>query len=250
MSRIYLDPGVYLNVFPVEIPKEPLTVMRAQRSSFPNLHSLRESLKREDIKAEVYADRSFVYGYGEGAAGLEAKGFQRSSLKLVEVPKLAARLIVEGLVNALETKGYKALPRKGRWQVYQPDQFTLIAYGNIRVHKGYDLRALFLKDAYADQLVFGLIVDIIWLFRDANGQPLNMSQIRQQHGYNVAINIGQVQGEYLPNSNRLNTEVARQRLVDHILPFVQTHSKFNLPCGGNASLLPEPIRVIIGGEER
>lgn len=77
-----------------------------------------------------------------------------------------------------------------------------------------------------------------------------MQQIRQRHGYEVTITIGQIQGEYLPNSNKFNQEVARQRFLAHTLPFVQNHSSFNLPCGGRASILPKPIRVIIGGEER
>lgn len=149
----YLDTGIYLNVFPVEIPEEPLTVMRAQRSLFSDLHSLRESLR--DVKAEIYAEGRFVYGYGEEAEGLEAKGFQRFSLKLVEAPNLTTRLIVEGLVKSLKAEGYEVLSSKGRWQIYHPCQFTPIADGNIRVHKGYDLRSLFLKDAYKISLSSG-----------------------------------------------------------------------------------------------
>jgi hypothetical protein len=77
-----------------------------------------------------------------------------------------------------------------------------------------------------------------------------MRQIRQQYGYNATIAVGEIQGEYLPGSAKINTEVARQRLQDHILPFVQSHPEFNLPCGGKARLLPEPIRVILGGDEQ
>ena len=250
MNRIHLDPGIYLNVFPVEIPEDALTLMTAPRASFQDLRPLRHSLSEANTDAWVYADGDVVYGYGPDAASLETQGFQRSSLRLAEAPRLATRVIVEGVVNALRTEGYEPLFRKGRWQVYHPSQFTGIAGGRVRVHRGYDLRAFFWKDIVADQLAFGLIVDIVWALRDNTNQPLNMHQIRQQYGYGSTIAIGQVQGEYLPRSSRLNTEVARQRFQEHILPFVQSHSEFALPCGGRARLLSEPIRVILGGEER
>jgi len=250
MNRIHLDPGIYLNVFPLKLPEDALTIMTAPRALFQDLRPLRQRLIEAGRDTWVYADEDIVYGYGPDAASLETQGFQEASLRLVEAPRLATRVIVEGLVNALKAEGYEALPRKGRWQVYHPSQFTRVASGRVRVHRGYDLRASFWKDTVADQLAFGLIVDIIWALRDNTNQPLNMRQIRQQYGYSATIAIGQVQGEYLPRSSRLNTEVARQRFQEHILPFVQSHSKFDLPCGGRARLLPEPIRVILGGEER
>ena len=250
MNRVHLDPGIYLNVFPVKLPEDTLPIMTAPRTLFQDLRPLRQRLDKAGTDAWVYADGNLVYGYGPDAASLEAEGFREASLRLVEAPRLATRVIVEGLVNALTAEGYEALPRKGRWQVYHPGQSTEVAGGRIRVHRGYDLRASFWRDIVADQLAFGLIVDIIWALRDNANQPLNMRQIRQQYGYRATIAIGQVQGEYLPHSSRLNTEVARQRFQKHILPFVQNHSEFDLPCGGRARLFPEPIRVILGGEER
>jgi len=246
MSRVILDPGVYLNVFPVEVPKEPVHIMRADRSSFSNLRPLRERLREENKKAWVYADKHVVYGYGPDVSFLETEGFEEVSLQLVEAPRLTSRLIVEGLVNALRAEGYEALPRKGRWQVYRPNQFTEVAGGKIRVHRGYDLRSLFWKDTVTDNLTFGLIVDIIWLLRDTANQPVNTRRLRQEYGYDAIIAIAQIQGECLPN-RKINTEVARQRFQEHILPFVQNHLEFALPCGGRAFLLPEPVRVILGG---
>jgi len=250
MNRVHLDPGVYLNVFPVKIPEDALPIMTAPRALFQDLRPLRQSLSEAGKDAWVYASGEIVYGYGSDAASLETQGFQRASLRLIEVPRLATRVVVEGLVNELRTEGYEPVFRKGRWQAYHPSQFTAVANGHIRVYRGYDLRASFWKDITTAQLAFGLIVDITWSLRDNANQPLNMRQIRQQYGYSAIIAIGQVQGEYLPRSSRLNTEVARQRFQEHILPFVQDHSEFDLLCGGRVRLLPEPIRVILGGEER
>lgn len=248
MNRIHLDPGIYLNVFPVEVPEDILTMVVAPRSSFQDLHAVRQSLLDAGKKAWVYADEDVVYGYGPDATSLE--GFQKTSLRLAEVPRLATRVVVEGLVNALRGEGYETLPRNGRWQLYNPVQFKEVDGGKIRVYRGYDLRTIFRKDVAIDQLVFGLIVDIVWILRNNNNQPINMRQIRQQYGYKATIAVGEIQGEYLPGSAKINTEVARQRFQEQILPFVHSHPEFDLPCGGKARLLPGPIRVILGGDEQ
>lgn len=246
----HMDPGTYLNVFPVKVPEEVVQILSASRASFQDLRLLRQRLTEAGKNAWVYADGDTVYGYGPDAVCLESQGFRRASLRLTEVPRLATRMIIEGLVSVLRQEGYETLPRKGRQQVYHPEKFKWAVRGRVRVHRGYDLRVLFWKDINANQLAFGLIVDIFWALRDDKNQPLSMRQIRQQYGYNVTITIGQIQGEYLPSSSKFNTEVARQRFQEHILPFVQSHSKFELPCGGRARLLSQPVRVILGGEEQ
>lgn len=250
MNPIQLDPGIYLNVFPVTLPDDPIPVVQANRASWTDLRPLREGIKNRNVW--VYADEKIVYGYGPDRAILKDYGFQETEVRLRETPRLATRLIVQGMVNLLRQEGYEALPRKGRWQLYHPNQFKEVAGGGIRVHQGYDLRAFFWKDIVSEQLAFGLIVDIIWALRDAENQPLNMRQIRQRYGYNAIVEVGQVQGEYLPGSksSKINTEVAHQRFRENILPFVQSHSEFKLHCGQLAQVRAEPIRVILGGEEQ
>lgn len=244
------DSGIYVNLFPVEICEREFELMAAPRASFQDLRLLREWIKTEHIDVCVYADGKTVYGYGPEKDKLETQGFQRASWQFTDVPRLATRIIIEGLVGKLKSKGYEILPRKGRWRAYHPKQSTEVAERRIRVYRGYDLRAIFWKDIATNNLAFGLIVDVFWLLKDSQGQPLSMSLIRRQYGYQATIAIAQVQQEYLPGSNKLNTEVARQRFHDHILPFVQIHSAFDLPCGGQARLLGKPVRVILGDEEK
>ncbi|BBM69289.1 hypothetical protein [Rhodothermus marinus] len=255
MNPIHLDPGIYLNVFPVTLPDDPIPMVQANRASWTDLRPLRERINNH--KVWVYPDGKIVYGYGPDKAILKDQGFQETEVRLRETPRLAAWLIVEGIVNLLRQEGYETLfPKersesiKGRWQLYHPNQFKKVAGSGIRVHQGYDLRAFFWKDIVSEQLAFGLIVDIIWALRDDENQSLNMRQIRQRYGYNAIIEVGKVQGEYLPGSNRINTEVARQRFRENILPFIQRHSKFELPCGGVARIHAKPIRIILGGEEQ
>ncbi len=246
------DPGIYINIFPVKIPEEDIPIMVADRYLFKSLKELRQELNERGVNARVYAppEDNYVYGYGSGARALESYEFQETTLRLVNVPKLTTHLIIEGLLDTLQNEGFELYPKKGRSLVYHPELFSEIEGGRIRIHRGYDLRSFFWKDPATQQLAFGIIVDIFWLLRDKEGNPLNMRQIKDQYGYSAVVTIAQVQGEYLPGTVKINTEVARQRFQEHILPFVIEHEEFNLPCGVKVELVPEPVRVILGGEEQ
>ncbi len=244
-----LDPGLYLNVFPVDLPKEAVEMFAAPRSNFQDLRALRTELEGKDTW--VYAVDETVYGYGPGMQYLRSKGFQPTTVVLSESPKLASRLIMDGLVNLLMIHGYDAIPRgRGRWQLYHPDQFTELADGNVRVCRGYDLRSFFWRDLMEDTLMFGLVVDIKWMIRDGKNKPLSLQQAKQQYGGGIVNSIAEAQGELLPRIGKFNTEITRQRVTKQILPFVRTCAEFDLPCGGQASINMEPARVVIGGTER
>lgn len=73
-----------------------------------------------------------------------------------------------------------------------------------------------------------------------------MHQVAQ---LNAVTQVAQIQGEFLPRSSRINTEIGRQRLREQILPFIKGHPKFELPCQLTAQVSPQPIRIIIGGNE-
>jgi hypothetical protein len=246
LTPVHLDPGIYLNLFPVLLPSDEVRFAVAARSLFPDLRPLRRDISAAEIDAQVYADGDRVYGYGPDAGFLKDRGFETVQIVLPVVPRLATRLIVEGIVNRLKAEGYETVPRKWRWQVFHPDQFTSVGGGGVRIHAGYDLGARYWRDAGANALAYGLCVDAVWSLRDCEGQPLNMRRIKQQFGSGVAVAIGRVEGEYLPQTNRINTEIARSRLLEYLLPFVEAHAEFDLPCGVQARLVPEPVRVVLG----
>jgi len=246
---MHFDPGIYVNIFPVKIPEEDIPIMVADRALFRSLQELRQELGERGVNARVYTppEDNYVYGCGSDAKVLESYEFREITLRLVNVPKLTTRLIIEGLLDTLQNGGFELYPKKGRSLVYHPELFLEIEDGRIRIHRGYDLRSFFWKDAATQQLTFGVIVDIFWLLRDKEGNPLNMRQIKDRYGYPAVVAIAQAQGEYLPGTVRINTEIARQRFQEHILPFVTEHKEFNLPCGVKVELVPEPVRVILGG---
>ncbi len=245
-APISFEPGVYVNIFPVTIPEEPVGFLVAKRGSFPDLRPLRKRIQDEGWNTLLYGHGNKVYGYGVDMDCLASEGFEEEIVYLANLPELTAHLIAEGILDLLRKEGYETRIGKVRSKVFHPSRSTPAANGRINVYQGYDLKSTFWRDPFSGKLAFGLVVDATWSIRDGSGQLLNMHQVAQ---LNAVTQVAQIQGEFLPRSSRINTEVARQRLQEQILPFIKGHPKFELPCMVTAQLSPQPIRIIIGGNE-
>jgi len=237
IQSVPLDSGLYTNVFEVQIPAEPVDVMVASTSHYPDLRPLREEIKRN--RCWVCRVRSRVFGYGEERDVLSNKSFEAEQLYLRNEPELCKRLILEGLSDQLRSKGYREWSGKARLTLYEPEPYQMAAGGNIQVYRGYDLRSIWWQQE--SQVRFGIVVDVRWEIQDTAGKRLNPTEIAR---YNAMMEIGQIQDEFLTNG-KINTEVARLRLQNHILPWVRDHSRFSLPCGGEATITTIPVRVIM-----
>lgn len=243
MGSWHLDPGIYTNVFPVNILDVTVTVMTASADAFPSLRDLREQIHASSRSIRVYRLGDVVFGYGSHLDWFADKGFEKQQKRLFDYPKWCARMIVEGLTDHLKAQGYREWTGKGRITLYESKPFGQAAQGQIQVFRGYDLRSIYWQRD--NRLLFGLIVDICWEIQDAYGNRLSPQRIAQ---YNAMAEIAQIQEEFLPG-NHINLEVSRLRLQNHILPFVQNNKTFDLPCGENikATLNEVPVRVILGG---
>src|SRR5260370_24170117 len=246
--HIGLEPGIYVNVFQVTVPEEPIRFIVTSRAHFPDLRPLRKRFQDEERHTQVCAPSNSdkVYGYGSEIDYLLNEGFEEELLILVNFPQLTTYLIGDGLLNLLKTEGYEVRFGKVRLMVFHPDRFKTAANNNIKIYQSYDLKATFWREPNLEKLTFGLVVDITWSIRDKYEKPLNMQHVAQ---FNAVTQIAQIQGEYLPDGARINTEVARQRFQEQIVPFVQEHPRYELPCGGIARLSSQPIRVILGENE-
>lgn len=248
MARINLEPGIYTNIFLTTIPEMPACFMVTPRTSFQDLRPLREEIQIMGWNIQVYAPHSSdkVYGYGPNKDLLKNKGFCEEHTILADIPPLTTRLIAEGMFNFLSARGYEVHFGKGRMKAFPTNQFKSAAGDKVRIYQGYDLKSIFWWDPSLEKLAFGLVVDATWAIRDSQGKTLNMHQVAE---LKAVTQIAQIQGEYLPGGARINTEVARQRFQEQILPFAQKTAEFELPCGGIAKLSSQPIRVIMGGSE-
>lgn len=244
-ENLRLESGIYLNLFPVEVSDNPVRVMVVDRSHYPDLRSLRDDLKRSNGKVWIYADIDRIYGYGDHCTTLKNKSFEEIKISFYEAPRFTGRMILEGFVEKIRQNNYETIERKGRCEVFNWNEFSSTRDGNVKVFCGFDLRSIFLLDLHENKLVFGLVVDVTYAFRDQSNQSLNTYLIRQKFGSQTFSEIRQIQGDLIPTG--INTEVARQRLLDQILPFIRRFPEFNLPCGLKAILSAEPVRVVLGG---
>lgn len=244
-----MDAGFYVNLFEVSFPDTPLEVMQVERSKYPDLRGLRRELAEKHAVVRVYSSHDVVYGYGEQAEDLVDYGFVKVAVSLKEIPEVASRMILEGLIERLTVDGYQCQERKGKATVFDFRTPVLVTREGAKLFRGYDLRSLFLWDTASESLVFGIIVDVNYAYTDGQGTRLSTHELVARFGSEALQAMRQKQGDILPN-RRINLEVSRQRLTEHILPFVQKYRSFPLPCGIEATLSVEPVRVILTGEER
>lgn len=247
MEKVLLQPGIYTNIFPVILSDEPVSFMEIQRAQWPDLRELRSEIEQANRRVTVYADRDRVYGYGEDAeAFLSAKGFRKTTVHFKEVPALGAHLVLQGIIDAALTKGFRQqrkMPLKdidARTEIFRSTPKGTIAQGRIKVFEGYDLRCAYYRAVES----FGLVVDVTWAYQDEHGAPLNPSQMRARNAMNEALVI---QEEFLRGTNRINLQIAQIRMHNYLLPFAQEFQSIDLPCGGQARIEPEPFPVILGG---
>ncbi|RLE43147.1 hypothetical protein DRJ19_03025 [Candidatus Woesearchaeota archaeon] len=214
--------------------------MVASTKDYPNLRPLEEEISQNAWDCRIYRVGSRVFGCGEARGTLAEKSFQPTEIYLHHEPAFCKRLLLEGFIDYLRGKGYREWLRKGRVTIYEPDPYARLPDG-LQVYRGYDLRVIWWQQD--DEIRFGIVVDVRWEVQDTNGKRLSPSEIAE---YQVMRQFAQIQEELLP-TGQINTEVARSRLQNHILPFVKEHSSFSLPCGGTATISPTPVRVILGG---
>jgi len=242
-ENLKIEHGIYLNLFPVDIPEHPADLMVIERNLYPDLRELRNELKNT---IKVYADEDKVYGYGADAIMLKDKGFKKIEISLYEVPRLTGRMILEGFINKVKSDSYEVIEKKGQCKIFNWNDFKITRDNNVKVFKSFDIRSIFILDSQENKLVFGLIVDVVYAFKDSSDLPLNTYLILKNFGSQTFSEVRQIQGELIP-TGKINTEIARQRLSENILPFIKNYSDFDLPCGLKATLSTEPTRVIIGG---
>lgn len=241
-----LGSGIYLNFFPIEVPDTAIKVMTIARSSYPDLKVLRNDLVGLDIG--LYADEDEIYGYGNNLKLLQDKGFTEDSIALRHSPRLAGRMILEGFLDNLKEEGYVIIEKKGSCEVFKLSEYALTTDDHVKVFTGFSLRSLFFLDhsVIIPQMVFGLVIDVTYAFKDKEDIALNMFLIRKNLGAATLSEVRRLQGDLVPTG--INTEVARQRLLNHILPFVEQFPEFNLPGIIPVKLSAEPCRVILGGD--
>jgi hypothetical protein len=245
MDEVQLRPGLYTNVFPVTLPAEPFAVMVIERAQATDLKALRTEIERSSASVKVYAHRDRVYGYGQDAAQfLSPKKFTEETVHLMKVPALGARLVVDGIIALAQSKEFwlpmVSAPKgvEARTKIFRQQPAGVIAQGEIQIFAGYDLHCVY----YPLLESLGLIVDVVWTYRDRNKTPLSTRQMWQRNALGEAR---VVQEEILPGTNRVNQQISQIRMHRYLLPFAQEFAAIPLFGGGEARITPVPFQVIL-----
>jgi hypothetical protein len=241
-----MDIGILINLFPVTFDDCEATLMRADRCRFPTIRDLRQTLQATGLDAHIFAVAGHIYGYGGEQAALTSYGFEPATVRVREMPQLASHLILDGYVASLVDAGYSCRWRFGRATVYQFGTPLLRTSSGVALIRGFEVQSMYLHDPEEEQLVYGLIVDAAFTYRDADDRPISPRDIAARYGAGVLRQLRTRQGDLTPNGG-INLEVSRQRLVQYIVPFIAARHAFMLPCGIAATVDRDPVRVVLSG---
>lgn len=241
--------GIFVNLFHVHLSNEDIQIAIRDRSGLSDLRELRSSIKKQGLDASLASVGDKVFGYGKDLGQIGIDGFHLETVNLTETPKLTTRLILDGYLNSLEKAGYTCSREKhGRAKAFQVNSpLFKCNSGGIELFRGVDLQCLYFSDPDTADLVFGILIDAKYAYRNSKGESLNTFEVVKRAGRTTLRQLRIKQGELTP-TGKINLEVARQRLEKFILAFVRKRHKFSLPCGVNARLELQPARVILSGD--
>lgn len=248
-NEMNLDTGLYVNLFEVEFEDCDADLMRASRSRFPALRDFRKQLADRNLAVRVYAVDEWVYGYGPDRDQLAESGFEPKTIRIREIPQLTSRLILEGYADSLKQAGYTCHWSFGRAFAYQFKTPLLTTTAGVKLFRGFELQSLYLLDPETENLVYGMVINAVFKYRDQNDKPLNTREVVTRFGSDTLRQLRIKQGDLAPIGG-INLEVSRQRLMELTLPFVNARHSFELPCGIPAELTQQPVRVVLAGQEQ
>lgn len=238
-----LQNGLYLNFFKVDLSNQNISIMETKRSNYQNLEEIRQKI---DTSQRIHALGNKIYGYGNNISELKKLHFIETEINLYDIPKLTSHLILEGFTDKLKEKGYQIIGKKGRCKAFNWNKPIPIDKMEINIFQGFDIRSIYLFDIEKNKLTFGLVIDVVYAFKDSQNKPLNTHLIVQHYNPQALKEIKKIQGDLLPDG-KINTEAARKHLDEKLLTFVKNFVQFQLPCGGVIAKISNlPMRIILG----
>jgi len=155
-----MDQGVFLNLFEVSIPSQPIPVMvREWEEQELPLDSLRQQL----LPARLFAssETQKLYAYGQDTEKAKTCGFEQGEFHADADPRFTGRLILEAVAHYLSTRhGFEAQQRLHSQRVKSCEMTHVTkplqqVERRINVYPSYKIQSLFLK--ISDQLRYFLL---------------------------------------------------------------------------------------------
>lgn len=237
-------PGFYINIFQVKFDpvREQLHVQDS--SSGPAVRQLRKKYEASGLRLRFHysSQTKTTYAYGPDRRKASAEGFAAAEISLPSVPDLARRVMLDGFVDHFAGTGHKIERAFGRYTIVQPNPQWKSGDGCVSLFKGFDVNSVMWSDPRSEDLCFGLVVDLRWLTRDASSASLKPAAVAAM---GLSLDVARAQGELLPGTAKINTEVARLHLEESILPFVKSNSRIMLGGGAGLVLDEAPVRIVV-----
>lgn len=238
-------PGFFINIFQVAFDPSVERIMALAAESVPSISELRTRYATLGLKVRLYysSKTSTTYAYGPDHSKVATDGFSPSSVDLPTVPDLARRLMLDGYADHLSRCGYKLDWSIGRYTAVESTPLWKSSNGRVQLFKGFDINSIMWSDPRTSELAFGLVIDLKWVTRDAGGSAIRPGAIA---ALGLSLDVARAQGELLPGTARINTEVARLHLEESILPFVEANQRVELAGGAGLRVDSVPVRIVVG----
>jgi hypothetical protein len=239
-------PGLFINIFQLAISPEEGRFMARAGMGTAKLSDLRKKHVTLGSRLRLHYSQAAqtLFGYGADQSLLSEDGFEEVHVPLRTVADLGRRALLDGFADQLGAKGFKVERSMGRFTFIPSSPHWVSPDSRVQLFKGYDVNSLIWSEPGTSETSFGFIVDVKWVTRDGQGAALHPGAVGK---LGLTMDVGRAQGEFLPGSARINTEVARLRLEEGILPFVSAHREFGLPSGVQVTMDTAPLRVVLGG---
>ena len=239
--------GNYVNLFEVKINEEDLILVKEERKKYPSLKELRGKIK----KCRVYPFEDKVYGYGKDLSELRDLGFKDVKTIIFNLPQLTCRMILEGFSDNLEYLCYEVEPSKFRNQAFNKENPINLSIKGINLYQGCEFRTTFLMNPLLEKLFFGVILDLKFKL-EIGGNSASYQDIWQfvlekydsARGSQFVREIKVKTGDLTPHGRR-SSEASKFRYEKIIKIINNLKGSFELPNGSMATLIKEPVRVIM-----
>ena len=242
----FLDIGLFINLFEIKLSSNKINVVCCSRNKHQNVNELREKFKEDNINVSLISSNENIFGYGKDIEKLLKYDFNTKEVDLFEEPQLTKNLITESLIDFLKTIGFTVIDTKFELLVKRMQKKIELIPSELFLVKCFKLKISYLFNHETKKLCYILSIDTLVSTIDNKNNRLNYHDLKIKYGSDVFYKIKEIQKEYLPN-RKINLEISKLKLLDEILPFVNTLNYFCIDDNITAEVISNPLRIVLGG---
>src|SRR5713101_2166665 len=102
---------------------------------------------------------------------------------------------LEGYADSLTQAGYTIRWSFGRATAYQFGKALLETSGGVKLFRGFELQSLYLLNPEANSLVYGMVIDATFTYRDRDDRPISPREVVARFGHDTLRLLRTRQGD-------------------------------------------------------